>query len=224
MDGRQTNPSLRPPVYTIKDCDIKAIIFDLGNVLIDFDHGIAARRVAAFSNKSPQEIRDFFFDSELTGLFEEGRLSPEGFFLKIKEELGLRLDYGQFVPIWNEIFFLTEKNHKVYNLTQALKDRYKLALLSNIDILHFTYLKKTFPHLLDAFQHVLTSYELTLRKPHPLIYQKTLEILKVAPEEVFYTDDRAELIRGAKELGIRGVVFKDVEQLKSNLLDAGIKV
>src|SRR4030042_11370 len=116
---------------------IEAIIFDLGNVLIDFDHTIAAKKISAFTDKNPQEIFDLFFDSPLTGLFEEGKISPQEFFSEVKKTLNFKLDYAAFLPIWNEIFFLTEKNHAVYALAKTLRDRYKTALLSNINVLHF---------------------------------------------------------------------------------------
>ncbi len=203
------------------DHKINAIIFDLGNVLIDFDHRIAAERISKFTDKIPQEIFNLFFDSGLTGLFEEGKIQHQEFFSKVKEMLNLKLDYDEFVPIWNEIFFLTEKNLAVYNLAKQLKNNYKIALLSNINILHFDYIKKKFP-VFDAFHNIITSYEVGIRKPHPLIYQKTLGILGASPEQVFYTDDRPELAQSAKELGIRGFVFRGIEQLKEDLINSGV--
>ncbi|MDD2689881.1 MAG: HAD family phosphatase [Candidatus Omnitrophica bacterium] len=200
---------------------IKAIIFDLGNVLIDFDHMIAAQRLSKLTDKTGKEIFDLFFNSELTGLFEEGKISPLDFFLKVKETLNLKMGFAEFVPIWNEIFFCTKKNLDVYNLACNLKKTYKLALLSNINTLHFEYIKKTFP-LLDAFHNVIASFQLGLRKPQRRIYQKTLNILHVLPEEVFYVDDREELVESAKELKIRAHVFTGLEKLKKDLLDAGI--
>lgn len=208
----------------MEDKRIKAIIFDLGNVLVDFNHRIAAKRASSFTDKSPDEIFNLFFDSDLTCLFEEGKISPKEFFLKTKEILNLKLDYDKFLPIWNEIFFLTEENLKVYNLANQLKDYYKIALLSNINVLHFDYLKKKFPHLFDAFHHIITSYEVEVRKPHPLIYKKTLELLETSASEVFYTDDRLELAESAKELGIKGFVFRGIEQLKKDLINSGIQI
>lgn len=201
---------------------IKAIIFDLGNVLIDFDHRLAAEKLCKFTDKTVEEMFDLFFDSELTALFEEGKISGLQFFSRVKEMLNLRLGYDEFVPIWNQIFFFTEKNLTVYNLACNLKNRYKIALLSNINILHFEYVKKTLP-VLNTFQ-MITSFELGLRKPQSQIYQKALEILGVSPGDCFYTDDRPELIESAKGLGIKGFVFRDSEQLKKDLQGAGINI
>ncbi len=202
---------------------IKAIIFDLGNVLVDFDHRVAAQRISKFADKTAEEIFGLFFDSELTGLFEEGKITAGQFFLKLKEALNLRLGYRGFLPIWNQIFFLSKKNRGVYELARRLKRRYRMALLTNINILHFEYQKKNFS-VFDPFDNILTSYELGLRKPQSRIYERALDILGLPAEEVFYTDDRPELIGSAKELGINGFVFSGVEQLKRDLALAGVNI
>ncbi|MCX5702769.1 MAG: HAD family phosphatase [Candidatus Omnitrophica bacterium] len=211
------------PNHSADNHVIKAIIFDLGNVLVDFDHTIAAKKASKFSDKSPKEIFSIFFNSELISLFEEGKVTPIEFFSKIKKLLNLKLDYDKFVPIWNEIFFLTARNHEVYNLAKALKKHYVLALLSNINILHFEYLKNKFP-VFDAFHHIVTSFELGVQKPKPEIYQRTIGILKVKPKEAFYTDDRLELIDKSREMGINSFVFKNPMQLKKDLLESGINI
>lgn len=202
---------------------IESVIFDLGNVLIDFDHRLAARRISGFADKSGEEIFALFFDSELTALFEAGKISPLQFFLKVKEILKLRLDYGQFVPIWNEIFFFSQKNLDVYNLASALSGHYKITLLSNINVLHFEYIKKTFP-VLDIFHNIITSFELGLRKPQSQIYEKALEITATFPNKTFYTDDRPELVASARKLGIQAFVFTGPDQLKKDLSAVSIQV
>jgi len=202
---------------------IKAIIFDLGNVLIDFDHRIAAKKISKLSGKSMDEIFMLFFDSPLTGLFEEGKISAQDFFLKVKEMLGLKITFEEFIPVWNGIFFLSEKNHAVYKMVQQLRDRYRILLLSNINILHFAYIKEQFL-VFEPFHHVVTSFDLKMRKPDPEIYQKALALLGTKAEETFYTDDRPELVSAAKQLGIRGFVFEGKEQLKKDLLSVGVKV
>lgn len=202
---------------------IRAIIFDLGNVLIDFDHRIAARRISHFCDKAPDEIFSLFFASDVTTVFEEGKITCSEFFLKVKEALNLKLNYETFVAIWNEIFFLTAKNRAVFSLANTLRQHYKIVLLSNINILHFEYLKKYFP-IFDIFDYVFTSFELGAVKPNPLVYHKVFKTLEVLPEEVLYTDDRKELVESAKALGIKSLHFTGIEQLKQDLISSGINI
>ncbi|MBI4706847.1 MAG: HAD family phosphatase [Candidatus Omnitrophica bacterium] len=195
---------------------IKGVIFDLGNVLIDFDHNIAANRICACSGKSIPEIYQFFFDSPLTGMFEEGRISANDFFSEVKKALELNISYEQFLPIWNEIFFFSQKNRGVYSLAKTLREKYKVIILSNINVLHYSFLKKHFP-VFDVFDDVVTSFEQGIRKPDALIYKTALSKLGALPEEVFYTDDRQDLIDAAQKLGILGFVFQGTEKLEKDL-------
>jgi len=202
---------------------IDTIILDLGKVLIDFDHLRAAERISNFCNKTPREIFDLFFISEATILFEKGKITPEGFFLRVKEILDLRLEYQSFVPIWNDIFFLTATNRAVYSLANNLRAHYQVALLSNINVLHHEYLKQYFP-VFNVFHRVFASYEMGMIKPDQDIYRKVLEELRAQPENVFYTDDRQELVDSAKDLGINSFLFTSPEQLKQDLADVGVTV
>lgn len=200
---------------------IKAVIFDLGNVLLDFDHGIAAKKIARLSHKSIEEIFNLFFDSPLTGMFEEGRISEREFFSGVKKMLGLKIDFKSFLPVWNEIFFFSEKNRAACKIAAGLRAGYKTAVLSNINAAHHKYIKNTFPVFQD-FSAVLTSYELGMRKPDPRIYKKAMQALGAAGEEIFYTDDRPELVESAKGLGIHGFTFTGAGQLEKDLASLGI--
>lgn len=191
--------------------------------MINFDHGIAAKSLARLSHKTPEEIFRIFFNSDITQRFEKGKISPRDFFLQVKKLLGLKIGYEQFLPIWNEIFFLTKDTRRVYNLAKDLSHKYKLAVLSNVNILHMDFILKNFP-IFEPYQYIFASYELGLRKPSPLIYRKVLKILNVLPSETFYTDDRAELIEKAGKLGIQAFVYKTPRQLAGDLSCCGVSV
>jgi putative hydrolase of the HAD superfamily len=137
--------------------------------------------------------------------------------------LDLKLEYESFVPIWNDIFFLTAKNRAVYSLANHLRAKYQIVLLSNINVLHYEYLKQYFP-VFNIFHKIFTSFELGVVKPDRAIYQKALQDLGVLPENVFYTDDRIELIKSAKALGINSFLFTSPEQLKNDLVNSGVKI
>lgn len=200
---------------------IKVVIFDLGNVLLDFDFNIAAKRIAYFCEKSPKEIVALFLGSNITSLFEESKISPEDFFDRLKNMLDLKISYARFIPIWNEIFFLSAKNRSVYSLANNLRNNYRIAVLSNINILHYDYIKEHYP-VLNIFNEVFASCKMGLIKPDPRIYKQVLQALDVKPEEVFYTDDREELVKSAAALNINSFIFTDFKRLKSDLINLGV--
>ena len=196
--------------------DFKVLLFDLGRVLVDFDHTRSAERIAKFCDKTPRQIYDLFFESGVTVEFESGKITPEDFYLRVKEMLDLKLSYASFEPIWNDIFFLSAKNRAVFSLLNNLRQRYKTAMLSNINILHYNYLKKNFP-VFGVFDDIYLSYQLGLVKPDKEIYNLVIRKLNVSAQEIFYTDDRPELVESARSLGIQGYVFTNFNQLSSDL-------
>lgn len=202
--------------------EVQAVVFDLGNVLIDFDHTIAAKRIARFTDKTASEIYQLFFDSPVTGQFEEGAIKPRDFFAEVKSMLCARLTYEEFLPIWNEIFLFSDSNKRVYEIVKKLRVHHAVALLSNVNVLHWDYIKNTFS-VYDVFHHLFASFEVGARKPSPLIYNKVLSVLSLPAEKVFYTDDRPDLIEQASAMGFQGFVFKGPEQLVRDLSTVGIK-
>lgn len=200
---------------------IKVILFDLGNVLIDLNYGAAVKRIVHFCKNNERDIINTLMRSEITGIFEEGKLSPEDFFSGVKGLLGLDISYAGFVSIWNEVFFLSAKNRFVYSIANNLKSNYKIGILSNINVLHYEYIKENFP-IFNIFDKVFASFQLGSIKPNPSIYNNVLSELKVEPEEVFYTDDREELVKSASALGINSFVFNSVNKLKKDLINSGV--
>lgn len=200
---------------------IKAVIFDLGNVLVDLDPRISAEKLAGSANKRVEDIYSIFSESELIKLFEEGKISPEEFYSRVKEILGFQAGIEKFKEMWNEVFLLNPGNRKVYDLIRQLRPNYTTALLSNTNLPHFEYLKAAFP-VFDHFHHIFLSYEMGLVKPDPRIYRKALDVLNVDPAEVFYTDDRPDLIAAAAGMGIRAFVFKGYGQLVKDLAGCGV--
>ena len=183
-----------------------AIICDLGNVLIDFDHNLAVKQLLGYTPKEEKDIYELFFDSPLTALYEEGRIGPDEFFRHIKESLELKMDYAGFLPLWNSIFFETPVNIKMHGFLRSIRDKYKLIMLSNINRSHFEFLNKRMG-IFGEFDSLILSYEAGCRKPASEIYRTALETAKALPSEAFYIDDRKDLVEAASRLGIEGIVF-----------------
>jgi len=192
------------------------ILCDLGNVLIRFDHRIAVRRILPYTPKTFPEVYRCFFDSPLTQAYEEGRLSSRQFFARLKKDLALDgLTYDKFVPIWSEIFF---PNPGILPLLKTLRRRWRLHLISNINALHYAYIRRKFPGHLRVFDKVILSYKVGVQKPHPRIYRRAVAARGRRTDGiVLYADDRPDLVRAARRLGLCSVRFRCVEDFKREL-------
>jgi putative hydrolase of the HAD superfamily len=201
---------------------VNTILFDLGRVLIDFDHMASARAIAGLTTRPPKEIYDLFFDSPLTRSFEEGKIPAREFFFEVKALLKLDITFERFAAIWNDIFFISTHNREALRLATSLRKRYRVCMLSNINTLHLEYCRTHFAPVFKPFHLVFASCELGFIKPEPEIYRKALALLKAEPEEVFYTDDRKELVEVARGMGFKAYVFNGAGQLKLDLARAGV--
>jgi putative hydrolase of the HAD superfamily len=60
-------------------------------------------------------------------------------------------------------------------------------------------------------------------KPDPRIFRLAIEKAGVAPEKIFFADDRIENVEGARLAGIEAIQFKSEKQLRQELNDRGIE-
>ena len=162
--------------------EIKAVIFDLGNVLIGFDHTIAVKKILKHTPKKSRDIYDLFFDSDLTQEFEKGKTGTLEFFQQVKTALELKISYGEFLPIWNEIFFSKPESE---DFVGSLNSGIKLALLSNINQLHYEYIREEFSSTIGLFEpdKIIPSFRTGFIKPDKEIYDLALKALDV-PREI----------------------------------------
>lgn len=200
---------------------VKAIIFDLGNVVIGFDHRLAVKKILAHTRLAEGEIYDLFFDSTLTQEFEKGKVSPEEFFQNVKELLKLEISYLEFLPIWNEIFFAKPE---IEAFIASLEPSLRRVMLSNINKLHYEYILSNFTSAMGLFHrgNVIASYATGFVKPQKEIYELAIRSSGVSMEEIVYVDDRGDLIAAALGYGICAIQFRDVLQLRREFEKLGI--
>jgi len=189
------------------------IIFDLGRVILDFDHNKSAQKIAKRFDLDKDYIHDLFFESQITKLHDEGKVTPKEFHKSVIKHLNIKLGFKDFQNCWNDIFVLKKD---VTGLVKHLRKEYKVYLMSNTNKLHFDFIKKRYS-IIKEFHKIILSYKIGVLKPHPKIYRYAFAIAKTTPKKTIYIDDRPELIEGARKLGINGIVFKSSSQLKEEL-------
>ena len=193
---------------------IKTIILDLGGVIVplDFEKGFAA--IAGRCPYPPSEIPKLIGGTDLVAEFECGRIDGDAFIERLSTLLKLKVEREEFFRLWNSIFVLESLIPE--GLLQALRKNYRMLLLSNTNILHFSMLRDAFP-LLGHFDDYVLSYEVGAMKPSPKIYREAIWRARCQPAECFFTDDVATYVEAAKREGIDAVQFRSLEQLKTDL-------
>ena len=197
----------------------KAIIFDLGKVLVDFDFNRAYRALEGLCPYPAAEIPKRLATTNLIERFETGLVEPRDFVEEFSGILDLHLDYEHFRRIWSSIFIGTLIPE---SLLEGLAARYRLLLLSNTNALHFEMLREHYGPMLRHFHHLILSHEVHAMKPRPKIFQAAVERAGCRPGECFYTDDIAAYIEAARQMGIDAVQFESSEQLERDLRQRGI--
>lgn len=196
------------------------MIFDIGNVLINVDHLAIGIGLAETSGRASyrdravllSSIRDWR-TSSLIADFEEGRLSAETFYTRMKEAYDLQATFDQFRMIWNSGF---SENAPVVRLIGLLRGRTRLLALSNTDPLHFEHIYGTYP-VLGWMEDSIVSFRVGKRKPAAEMFTAALTRAGVSPRHAWYVDDIQDFVEAAERMGMRGIRYRTAPELADTL-------
>lgn len=197
---------------------IKAIIFDIGDVLITNVHIYNHFVKELHLNKE----RVFPFYVQAIEELEAGQIDEISFWTQLKKYLPA----DQQIPNPSPLITSHKKVKAVQGVVDIvidLKQRgYKLGLLSNTIKSHKEDIEKL--GFFNYFDIKVFSYEVKKRKPFPDIYKFTLKRLNVLPEEAIFIDNNDTFIKGAENVGIAGIRFVNPRQLRRELHKQGVVV
>jgi putative hydrolase of the HAD superfamily len=200
---------------------IEVVYFDLGKVIVDFDHSRAAQELLKLTPLSLKEAMAVLADGELVSEYETGRLSSQEHYRKVCRRLQMEVSIEKFRELWGSMFLpeplLSE------SFLQDLKKRYRLMLLSNTNEIHFDFVIQNYP-ILRMIEERLLSFQAGCMKPQARIFELAIKKAGVAPENIFFTDDRPENIEAAQRSGIRALLFQSETQLKRDMASRGMTV
>ncbi|MFB3885261.1 MAG: HAD-IA family hydrolase [Thermodesulfobacteriota bacterium] len=203
----------------MSQASIEVILFDLGNVILPFNHYQIAEKLSRFSQREefqdPDKIFSYLFDFEKGAVngYEVGKVSSAQFFESLREHLHLTLSFEGFTPIWNEIFW---EDREVSKVVRSLRKKKKLGLLSNTNSLHMDYIPGKYP-IVNIFDKWILSYEVGFKKPALEIFQKAMEWASVEPQRILFIDDMKRHVEAAVSLGMEGIRFVSAHQLREAL-------
>jgi len=199
----------------------RAVIFDIGRVLIRIDVGRAMKGLASGTSLSPEELWLAIEKDPRWKDWQEGRISARDWHLHVKQRFGGSATFERFTEAWNLV--LDPEPILSNELLEKLSKNYRLGLLSNTDPIHVAYIESRY----DFFSHFpvrVYSCVIGAAKPNPLIYREALRACRVRAKEAVYVDDIAAYVEAARRLGMAGIQFQSSEQLELAFHDLGLQV
>jgi len=155
-----------------------------------------------------EEIHKLIIEHDLN------KITEKQFLQECSKILGIIIPY----PKYKYAYKKNSLNKDLIEIIQKLKDKYKIALLTNNNKEYCQeYLFK--PKLDKLFDIMVISYLVGYRKPDSNIYKILIKKLNLKPEEILFVDDDPTKMASAEALGIKTLVYKGKETNKilSNL-------
>jgi HAD superfamily hydrolase (TIGR01549 family) len=182
---------------------IKAIIFDCFGVIRVDATTIAYRKLGGDSDKDEQFIRETVAKAN-SGLIPSASAA-------IARHLGITEDKWRQTVHGSSII-----DQEILDYIKSLRMKYKTAVLSNVAP---NGLKIWFESgfLEKYFDVCIASGDIGFAKPEPEAYEITADELGVRLEECLMVDDRLELCEGARAVGMKAVMYQNLNQLKADL-------
>ena len=198
---------------------IKAVLFDLGNVIIPVDFRRCHESLARVCPHPPESVPKILGKSGLPKRFEHGEISPEDFVAETSRLLDMQITYDEFWEVWMRIFLPDTLIPE--SLLEGLRRNHRLLLLSNTNSIHFQMARQRYP-LLRHFDAYVLSYEVGVLKPAPQIYHLAIARAGCQAEECLFIDDLAVNVAAALEQGMDAVEFQSLDQLQDELRGRGL--
>lgn len=200
---------------------LRAIIFDIGRVLVRVDVARAMQGLASGTSLTPSELWSAIEKDPRWPDWQEGRIKPRDWYHHLANRLGGGLTFEQFTEVWNRALDPIPIHED--SLFKSLSSRYRLALLSNTDPIHVRHLESTYSFF-TYFPSRIYSCAVGASKPDPLIYREALRAVKARAEEALYIDDIAVYVEAAQRLGMKAIQFQSPAKLASALQSFGVDV
>jgi glucose-1-phosphatase len=199
----------------------KFVYFDLGKVLLDFEVEVMCRQMGEAVGIDAARVNEAVFASGLQLDYEAGRITSHEFYVGFCRQTGTCADYNALAIAGADIFTL---NHSIVPLVAQLQAAgYRLGILSNTCEGHWEHCLQRFRLLRDCFSVYALSYKIGACKPDTEIFRAAAEMAGCRPEEIFYTDDLAGHIAGARSVGFDAVQYAGTPPLVDELRKRGVR-
>lgn len=195
----------------------KAVVFDLGKVLLDFDYRIAARTLAPKSRLPADEFKRVVDQSPLLHRYESAQISTEQFFAEVCKLTGYHGSLDEFRAPFGDIF--AEISPMIALHAELRRRGVPTFIFSNTNEIAVAHIQERFPFFADFDGYVL-SYEVGCMKPAPPIYDAVESLTGLHGPDLLYLDDRPENIEAGRTRGWQTVLHSEPDASRQRVAAA----
>ena len=199
---------------------IKLVLFDMDNVLCDYDRGKRVACLAELAGSTSDAVYKAIWDSGFELLGDSGALDAADYLRGFGTRIGYPLSLDEWVEARRRSM---QADHAILEIAASLRKTVDIAVLTNNTTLVADHIDTLLPELRPLFgSRIYTSAQFKTAKPDPRCYRLCLSELQLAPGTVLFIDDLAQNVAGAKDAGLRAHHHTTPEALRQALAEHGL--
>ena len=198
---------------------IKNIIFDLSEVIISGYWRIENLIEKKYEIPAEDFLQQKINKNELFLDLMRGNLKEEDYWNELLKGMNWDITIEDLKNTARE--YLNQPVEGTMEIIEQLKGKYQLILLSDHVKEWMQYIEQI-NHDIDLFDKKIFSYEIGSVKPDKQTFKTVLNRVQIIADETLFVDDHEINIKRAEEEGINGIIFKNAEQLKQELIERKI--
>ena len=198
---------------------VKALLFDLGGVVFEFDFAHALAHWAPMSSLSGDELGRAFSHDEDYQRHERGELSSAEYFDTLRRKLSLRASDAQIEAGWNAIF--RDEIGATLDAIDTARRFLPCYAFSNTNKSHHAAWRAAYPRIERTFDQVFASSDIGLRKPERAAFEHVCREIGLPPQALLFLDDLVENVAGACATGLQAAQVRSTEDVRAALRGLG---
>ncbi|VJC79783.1 hydrolase [Streptococcus pneumoniae] len=194
------------------------IIFDLGNVLIEWNKEKILSKICK-NDLEYNLFNKFVFQSNLWIDLDNGKISLEFLENQLIDEMGHQYQDQIHELVWNW-FNYVDLYDEVYELIKQLKKKnFQIYVLSNTSSIFHILLDSVLSKVSSVLDGYVISCEVKMMKPQKEIYLSLVNKYQLDIKDCIFLDDLEENVEAARTLGIKSFQIKERKEISNILKD-----
>jgi len=200
----------------------KLFIFDMDDVLYDYDWRVRMAGMTELTGLSLAEMRRLWWHDEGEWAAEAGVFTTaEEYLAAFQGAMGMTVDESDWVRVRGGA--MTPRPEAIAAVSRA-SELGDVTLLTNNGALTAKHLRQLAPELIPVFgDHLYTSSDYRARKPDPVVFERVLERYDRKASDAFFVDDMAVNVAGAASIGITAHLYRSPAALLAAIEEFGAR-